>query len=333
MNKILIITDVWYPQVNGVMTVLEKTIELLNKKDFSVTVIHPGLFFTIPMPFYSEIRTPLFSRKRIKNIIEKEKPDFIHIVTEGMLGFNARSICKNRNLLFTTSYHTHFPEYLKMRSGTGLFFSTAYRYLRWFHNGSYSTMVATNNLKNELSDRGFDNLVIWTLGVDINFFIKNNNIENIYKKPVFLYLGRVATEKNIEDYLKCKLPGTKLVVGDGPERKELEKKYKDNAQFLGYKKGKELIDLISISDVMVFPSKTDTFGLTIIESMSCGVPVAAYNVMGPKDIITSGVDGFLGEDLEATAIKCLALSGENCRKKALNYSWENSVESFIYNLK
>lgn len=334
MKKIIIITDVWYPQVNGVMTILEKTIELLKKKDFVVIVIQPGLFTTIPMPFYSEIRTPLFSRNRIKKIFNKEKPDYIHIVTEGMLGLNTRLICKKYNLKFTTSYHTHFPEYLKIRSGTGLFYNSVYKYLQWFHNGGEKTMVATEDLKNELKDRGFSDLVIWPCAVDTDFFVKDkNNAFNInFQKPIFFYLGRVAEEKNIEEYLKCPLPGTKLVIGDGPERKELEKKYAGEAIFIGYKKGKELVDLISLCDVMVFPSRTDTFGLTIIEAMSCGIPVAAHSVMGPKDIISSGIDGFLGEDLLKAATSCLTLSGADCRNKALKYTWDNSVESFITNL-
>jgi len=336
MKKIVIVTDVWYPQVNGVMTILEKTIELLKQKDFSVTVIHPGLFFTIPMLFYPEIRTPLFSRNKIKNILKKEKPDYIHIVTEGLLGLNARHICKKNNLNFTTSYHTHFPEYLKIRSGTGGFlFNTVYDYLRWFHGAGKKTMVATDDLGNELKDKGFNDLVIWPCAVDTDFFVKNTNSPFIdkFEKPVFFYLGRVAEEKSIEEYLKCSLPGTKLVIGDGPERKELEKKYNSkDIKFLGYKKGNELVDLISACDVMVFPSRTDTFGLTIIEAMSCGVPVAAHSVMGPKDIISSGVDGFLDEDLSKAAISCLSLPGEACRKKALKYSWDISVNSFIENL-
>ena len=334
MKKIVIITDVWYPQVNGVMTILEKTIELLEKKGFIVTVIHPGLFKTIPMPFYSEIRTPLFSRNKIKQILKKENPDHIHIITEGMLGLNTRSICNKYNLKFTSSYHTHFPEYLKIRSGTGLFYDSVYKYLRWFHNASVKTMVATEDLKNELQERGFNDLVIWPCAVDTDFFVKskNNTININFQKPVFFYLGRVAEEKNIEEYLKCHLPGTKLVIGDGPERKKLEKQYGGKAIFIGYKKGKELVDLISLCDVMVFPSRTDTFGLTIIEAMSCGIPIAAHDVMGPRDIISSGVDGFLDEDLVKAATKCLTLSGENCRNKAMNYSWDNSVESLISNL-
>jgi len=330
MKKILIVSDVWYPQVNGVMTVLEKTIELLQKKDFSVVVIHPGLFVTIPMPFYSEIRTPLFSKNKIKKIIEKEKPDYIHIVTEGLLGYNARSICKKLNIVFTSSYHTHFPEYLKIR--VGYFYDITYKYLQWFHNASVKTMVCSVDLKNELESRGFNHIALWPLGVDTNFFVKNKNIINNYKKPVFFYLGRVASEKNIEDYLKCPLPGTKLVIGDGPERKELEAKYKETNIFLGYKKGKELIDLLSVCDVMVFTSKTDTFGLTIIEAMSCGIPVVAYEVMGPKDIITNGVDGYLSEDIASAAVKCLNLNGEDCKKKAQKYSWDTSVDAFISNL-
>jgi glycosyltransferase involved in cell wall biosynthesis len=334
MKKIVIISDVWYPQVNGVLTVLEKTMEILQKQGWSVTVIHPGLFHTIPMPFYSEIRTPLFSRKKIEETIMKENPDHIHIVTEGLLGLNARNICKKSNLKFTTAYHTHFAQYLKIRAGIfgTLLTNVAYAYLRWFHNGSSMTIVSTLDLKNELQKNNFTDLAICPLGVDTDFFIRNEETANDLKKPVFFYLGRVADEKNIDEFLRCDLPGTKLVIGDGPERKKYEIKYKGKAYFLGYKKGKELVDLISMCDVMVFPSRTDTFGLTIIEAMSCGVPVAAHNVMGPRDIISSGVDGFLDEDLANAAINCLRLSRDDCRKKALNYSWDISVSIFVSHL-
>lgn len=332
MKKIVIISDVWHPQVNGVMTWIEKTIELLEQRDFEVVVIHPGLFYTIPMPFYPEIRLALFSRNKIIEILKKEKPDYVHIATEGLLGFNACLVCKKLNIKFTTSYHTNLPQYVKVR--LGMLFGATYQYLRWLHNSGENTMVCTDSLKEELESHGFKNIVLWSTAVDTDFFVKtkNGNSVNSFKKPVFFYLGRVAVEKDVEEFLKCSLPGTKLVIGDGPDRKRLEKKYGGNVTFVGYKKGKELVSLISECDVMVFPSRTDTFGLVIIESMSCGIPVAAHNVMGPKDIISDGIDGYLDEDLSRAAVRCLTLSSDDCRKKALKYSWDNSVKSFIENL-
>ncbi len=335
MRKIVIITDVWHPQVNGVMTILEKIIGLLKQNDFSVTVIHPGLFFTVPMPFYPEIKMPLMTRNKIRKILKKENPDYVHIVTEGLLGFAGRAVCMKAGLKFTTSYHTHFPHYIKLR--VGALFNATYGYLRWFHNAGERVMVCSESLKNELESRGFKRVAMWPYGVDTNLFTKNTRAHvpeyliNI-DEPIFFYLGRIATEKDVEEFLKCSLPGKKIVIGDGPDRKKLEKKYGKDFHFVGCVRGQELVDLISLCDVMVFPSKTDTFGLTIIESMSCGLPVAAHKVMGPVDIITQGVDGYMDEDLSKAALACVGLSADSCRKKALTYSWETSLEMFILGL-
>lgn len=332
-KKIIIFTDTWL-ETSGVITALHYKKKILEKKGFDVTIVNPGPFFTLPLPTYKEIRMA-FPRKKIKEIIERKKPDYIHIETEGSLCLAARLVCAKNNWKFTTSYHTRMPEYVGMRFKH--LKEPTYKYLRWIHSKSERVMVSTESMKKELQKKGFKNLVVVPLGVDTKLFTKNTKAQlpKDIKKPVFTFLGRIAPEKNIETFLKCNLPGSKLLIGDGPDRKKLEEKFKGKATFVGFKKGQDLVNLLSISDVLVFPSKTDTFGLVIVEALSCGVPVAAYDVQGPKDIITNGVDGFLGEtakDLEKNAKKCLKLKAKDCRKKALTFSWEKGVEKFIKNL-
>lgn len=331
MKKIIIFTDGWHPMVSGVVRSLEKTIEILKKNNFDVVLIHPGMFHSIPVFFYPEVRLSVFAQKKIEKIIEAEKPDYVHIATEGTLGLAARMVCVHNKIKFSTAYHTHIPMYLKVR--TGFLFNSTYAYLRWFHSASHALMVSTESLKEELEKHDFKNIVICPLGVDTEYF---KRVENKTKKefisPVFVFCGRVAVEKNIKEFLDCELPGTKLVIGDGPQREQLEKEYGDRVKFVGYKKGADLVNLLSLCDVFVFPSCTETFGLVILEAMSCGIPVAAHNVMGPKDIITSGVDGFVGDNLAEAALACLNISRKKCREKALQFSWEESAKSFIKNL-
>lgn len=333
MKKIAIVTDAWYPQVNGVVTAISHMQEFLEKSDFKVITIHPGLFRSIPVFFYPEIKLAVFAKKKLERILEKEKPNYIHLATEGPLGLAARAYCIKRKIKFTTSYHTNYPIYIKAR--VGAFYNLTYSYLKWFHSKSSRVMVATNTLKLGLKARGFKNLVIWPLGIDSKLFKKNPHakVPEGLKTPIFMYFGRLAIEKNVEAFLKCSFPGSKLVIGDGPLKKSLEKKYNDkDTLFVGYKKGKSLVDLLSISDVFVLPSKTETFGLVILEALACELPVAAYNVMGPKDIITNGQEGFLGENLEENAIKCLKLPRKGLREKAIRFSWEKSADMFINNL-
>lgn len=329
--KLAIVTDAWLPQVNGVITVFENIIGFLNRDGFEVSVIHPGLFTTLPLLFYPEIRLSLLPRRKIENLFAQEKPDYIHIATEGPLGLAARLVCTKKKLAFTTSYHTHFSHYTNVR--LGYFFKTVYAYLKWFHNAGAYTFVATQSLKTELEARGFRNVVLWPLGIDTELFKRKENVpRSDFPKPVFVYFGRIAVEKNVEEFLTCNLPGTKLVIGDGPLRNNLEKTYGASSVFTGYKKREELVDWLSICDVFVFPSRTETFGLVVLEALAMDMPVAAHNVMGPKDIITDGVDGYLDENLEQAAIKCLQLSRKKCREKALLYSWDKSAKAFIQNL-
>lgn len=333
-KKILIVTDAWKPQVNGVVRVIERTVALLTERGYEITVIHPGLFRTMPMPFYPEIPLALFPSKKIKQLIAEASPDAIHIATEGPLGISARNFCKRAGLTFTTEYHTHFPLYIDfyLKPDFG-FTALAYRYLRWFHNGSGRTLVHTASLKTDLERHGFRDLVLTPLGVDTELFRSRQGAElPALKKPVFAYLGRIAKEKGVEEFLEADLPGTKLLIGDGPDRYHLEKKYPTGTYFAGYRTGVELAEWLSLADVFVFPSRTETFGLVVLEALACGVPVAAHDVIGPRDILTPGVDGFLSDDLASAATECLSLDKAKCREKALAYSWETSIEAFVENL-
>ena len=333
MRNITIISDVWTTtNVSGVVTWLLNTKRGLEERGFMVTLIHPGQFNNFPLPTYPEIKISMPTRKKMENMIRSDNPDYICIATEGPLGLIARSACLKNEWKFTTFYHTRLPEYLYVRFKT--FKNVTYQYMRWFHNASACTMVTTRSLMRELEQKEFEHLALIPLGVDIELFRKNPHakIPTEFHKPVFVYMGRIAPEKNIEAFLECNLPGSKLIIGDGPSKSALEEKYENRAIFVGYKKGQELIDLLSVSDVFVFPSKTDTFGLTIIEALACGLPVAAYDVQGPNDIITSGEEGFLGSDLEGNAKKCLEIDSAKCIKKAQEYTWDNSVKIFAENL-
>ena len=330
----MLITDTWHPQVNGVVTALHKLMQELEKLGYRVVVIHPGLFKTVPLVFYPEIRLALLPRLKMSTIFKKEKPDYIHIAGEWPLGIAARQYCLRHKLPFTTTYHTHLPLYVPhytpiVGKRVGRMF---YKYLSWFHNASERTFVASKSLKMDLSKHGFKHLEVVPLGVDVEAFKRNENAARRFEGPVFVYFGRVSEEKNIEEFFKMKVKGTKLVIGDGPSRKKMEEKYGNEAVFVGFKKGKELVDLLSIADVMVMPSMTETFGLVVVEALACGLPVAAHNVMGPKDVVTHGVDGFLHRDLGKAAKASLKLARKKTRQKALQFTWANSARTFLSNV-
>lgn len=331
MKKILLVTDAWAPQVNGVVRVQDAYISSLKARGYDVAVVQPGQFVTMPLPLYPEVRLALFARRRVAKVIEESRPDAIHLMTEGSLGWAARSVCLERGIPFTTWYHSHFQLYVDIRF-RGLLHPIL-ALLRRFHATAVHTMVSTESLKKELESIGYKNVVVVPLGVDVGHFVRNP-VPSLpaLLSPVFLYFSRLAPEKSPEEFLKLDLPGTKLVIGDGPDRAKLEKKYGKSTTFVGYKRGQELVDWLSLADVFVFPSRTETFGLVVLEALACGIPAAAHSVMGPRDIITEGKDGYLGEDLREAALKCLMLSPETCRAKALRYSWDHSVDAFIKNL-
>jgi len=328
--KVLIVTDAWAPQVNGVVRTLEMLGQDLRALGHEVHYATPEGRFTLPMPTYPEIRLSLFPRGDLEREIRSFAPDAIHIATEGTLGLSARAICIKYGIPFTTSFHTRFPEYVHARFS---FISEEriYRLLRWFHGPATAMMVATPSLKRELEGHGFKNLRIWSRGVDVERFKPIEDAHLPYDGPIFLYVGRVAVEKNIEAFLKLDLPGTKVVIGDGPARASLEHQY-PAAKFLGQKTGDELARAYAGSNVFVFPSRTDTFGLVLLEALASGTPVAAYPVQGPQDVIGDAPVGALDNDLQAACLKALTLDRGACRAFALSRSWKACTKQFLSNL-
>ncbi|MCG8493394.1 MAG: glycosyltransferase family 1 protein, partial [Sneathiellales bacterium] len=276
--RCLIVSDAWTPQINGVVRTLTTLKDYLTKQGHEVLTITPDMFRSVPCPTYPEIRLSLFPASRIAKIIEEALPSAIHIATEGPLGMAARKYCVKRGIPFTTAFHTRFAEYVNAR--TRIPVSWGYSFLRRFHGPSSAVMVATESLQEDLESKGFKNIVRWTRGIDTDLFHpQEKGLQNL-QRPLFMYVGRVAVEKNIESFLALDLPGTKVIVGDGPQRSELEKKFPDT-YFAGMKTGSDLAFHYAAADVFVFPSKTDTFGLVLLEALASGVPVAAYPVTGP----------------------------------------------------
>lgn len=329
MARIAIVTDAWHPQINGVVTTLSQTVSHLARVGHTVKVIHPKLFGSVPCPTYPEIRLALTSPAHLRNQLLGFAPHAVHIATEGPLGWLARGVCRRKNFPFTTSYHTRFPEYIRMRMPVPL--GLCYRVVRMFHRPAARTMVATPALAKELAGRGFTNLAPWTRGVDTELFTPLPGKTQRRNEPRMVYVGRVAVEKNISQFLRLDLPGRKLVIGDGPARATLEKEYPE-ATFVGYRTGEDLARMIAGADVMVFPSLTDTFGVVMLEAMACGVPVAAYPVTGPINVVQNGVNGWLDTDLRQAVINALNVPPESCRLAALKYSWATSIGQFHRNL-
>jgi glycosyltransferase involved in cell wall biosynthesis len=323
--KVVIVTDAWFPQTNGVVRTLSTTVQHLRAAGVEVEVISPQDFRTVPCPTYPEIRLALFAGRAVARRLDALDPDAVHIATEGPLGFAARRWCKRNAREFTTAYHTQFPEYVRARFPVPLSFS--YRVVRWFHGGAARTLVATPSMCSALDKRGFRNLATWSRGVDHQLFRPRGKEFLDWPRPIWLYLGRLAVEKGIDDFLALDLPGTKLVVGDGPSRAALATRFPE-VRFVGFKHGEELARHVAASDVFVFPSRTDTFGLVLLEAMACGVPVAAYPVTGPVDVVIPGVTGILREDLRAAALEALGLDPAACRAHALRYTWEASTRQF-----
>jgi glycosyltransferase involved in cell wall biosynthesis len=324
--RLALVTDAWLPQVNGVVRTLGNTIREIEAAGHEVNVISPAQFRTIPCPTYPEIRLALFAGRGVRRRLEALDPDAVHVATEGPLGLAARNWCIRRQRPFTTAYHTQFPEYVRARAPIPL--RVGYAAVRWFHGRATRTLVTTPSMQRQLEARGLRNLHLWGRGVDTELFRPRGKEFLDLPRPIWLYFGRVAVEKGIGDFLDLDLPGTKLVVGDGPACDELKRRY-PQAVFAGYRHGEDLAAHIAASDVFVFPSRTDTFGLVLLEAMACGVPVAAYPVTGPVDVVVDGVTGVLRENLREAALAAQQLDPAACRAHALAYSWEASTRQFL----
>jgi glycosyltransferase involved in cell wall biosynthesis len=324
--RILIATDAWPPQVNGVVVALLNTIACLERWGHDVRIVSPEGFRTVPTPTYPEIPLAVLPGRMVARRIRELEPDTIHIATEGPIGNAARRHCLANGLAFTTAYHTCFPEYVQSRFGIPL--AWTYAWMRRFHASSSSVMVGTDAIRSLLGQRGFGRVVERTLGVDLELFQPSPARFADLPRPVFIYVGRIAVEKNLPAFLGLELPGSKVVVGDGPERKKLERRF-PGAVFVGMKAGLELAAFYQRSDVFVFPSRTDTFGLVMLEAMACGTPVAAFPVRGPIDVVTDASAGILNEDLRSAALAALTLDRGAARRHAEKFPWDRSCRQFL----
>ena len=330
--RILLATDAWEPQVNGVVRTLTRTVAECRAMEHEVEVISPDQFKTLPMPTYPEIRLALGAYEPMQARFKAFEPEAIHIATEGPVGLAARRLCLEWKLPFTTSYHTRFPEYISARFPVPS--AAGYAYMRWFHSPSGRVMVATPTMRDELERKGFRNLSQWTRGVDTELFHPDRPAPALLDgvaRPIFLNVGRIAVEKNIEAFLALDLPGSKVLVGDGPSREALEAQYPD-AVFAGPQFGEALAAYFAAADVFVFPSLTDTFGLVMLEAMAAGAPVAGYPAPGPVDIVPGSGAGFVDDDLRKACLACLDLDRAAVRTYAERFSWRAATEEFITNL-
>jgi glycosyltransferase involved in cell wall biosynthesis len=339
--RIMIVTDAWEPQVNGVVRTMQRVIEALEAEGHVFDIVHPGDgFLTVPLPTYPEIQLALLAGRALKKRFHAFEPDAVHIVTEGTLGMAGRAMCLRMGHPFSTAYHTRFPEYVAARFPIPT--RWGYNFVRWFHKYSGRVMVPTPSMVEELNAAGFINTIAWTRGVNTELFHPDRRAEpgsaadpfSALERPIFLNVGRVAVEKNIEAFLKLDLPGSKVVVGDGPARRELENRY-PNVTFTGAKFGEDLASCYANADVFVFPSLTDTFGLVVLEAMASGTPVAAFEATGPKDVIPGSDAGTITPetgDLASGALACLDLRRDTCRAYAEQYSWHAVALAFLENL-
>lgn len=329
--RIAIVTDASPPQVNGVVQTLKQLGKELESSGHEAVFITPEMFFTIPMPTYKEIRIAVNAKRRVTKILDGLAPDAIHIATEGPLGLAARRYCLRNKKPFTTSFHTRFPEYLHARFRVPQ--SLSYALIRQFHAPSRAIMVATPLLKKELEARGFKNIRLWSRGVDTELFRPRPDHQDRHNTtgPTWLYVGRVAIEKNVDAFLALDIPGTKIVVGDGPRLETLKKKF-PAATFRGVLFGEDLAKTYASADCFVFPSKTDTFGLVLIEALASGTPVAAYPVQGPLDVIGDAPVGNLDHDLKTACLAALKADPRVCRDYAMNFSWKACANQFLSNI-
>lgn len=324
--RVLVATDAWHPQVNGVVRTLTSLARSARSLGVTIDFLSPEGFPSLPLPTDPGLRLALPSRREIALRIEKDSPDAIHIATEGPIGHMTRAYCVKNRLPFTTSYMTRFPEYISARLSIPE--NWTYAVLRHFHSAASVTMVSTPSLMAELTQRNFKNLGIWTRGVDTEVFKPENAIDLGFPRPIFVSVGRIAVEKNLEAFLSLDLPGTKVVIGEGPQEAELRRRFPD-AKFLGLMENKILAAHLAAADAFVFPSRTDTFGIVQLEALASGVPIAAFPVTGPRDVVGKYPIGVLDDDLRAACMGALKISREACRAFALTRSWEKSALQFI----
>ena len=323
--RILVATDAWHPQVNGVVRTLQMMAEAASPFGVEIDFLTPQSFRTFAMPSYPDVRLALPGPAKTAQLIEQAQPDSIHIATEGPIGFLVRRYCRKHRLPFTTSFHTRFPEYVSARLPVPE--SWVWAVLRWFHGASRAVLAATPALATELRVRQFHDVVLWPRGVDTKLFYPRQ-VHLGLPRPIFVCVGRVAVEKNLEAFLDLDLPGTKLIVGDGPARASLARKY-PRAVFLGARQGEDLAQAYAGSDVFVFPSRTDTFGLVLLEALASGLPVAAFPVTGPRDVIGTAPIGVLNDDLRAACLAALKISPQACLEFAQKHTWEASARAFV----
>jgi glycosyltransferase involved in cell wall biosynthesis len=331
MSRILIASDAWHPQINGVVRTLERLARQLPEFGATPILLTPEGYRTVPCPTYPEIRLTIAAPGAIGRRLDETAPDHVHIATEGPIGYAVRRWCLKRKQIFTTSYHTRFPEYLAARLPVPV--DWTYAVLRRFHNAGAGCMVATASLETELESRGFQNLMRWSRGVDADIFHPDRRSAEIadLPRPIHLYVGRVAVEKNIGAFLDLKLSGSKVVVGDGPALDSLRRAHPE-VTFLGARVGEALADIYATSDCFVFPSRTDTFGVVMLEAMASGLPVAAYPVAGPRDVVGDSGAGVLDEDLGKAVSGALAIPRDHCRAVALRHSWQAATRQFLDNV-
>ena len=324
--RIAIVSDAWRPQINGVVRTLETVARILRAEGHEVEVFGPDRFRTLPCPTYPEIRLSLFPSSRLSHMLKMFAPDAIHLVTEGPLGWAARGFCRRNGIPFTTAYHTRFPEYVRARIRLPL--SWSYALVRRFHAPSAGVLVVSPAIRDELGARGFRNLVPWSRGVDITAFRPQPREDTGDLRPIWLYAGRVAVEKNIEAFLGLDLPGSKWVVGGGPQLKSLQRRYA-NARFFGSVDADQLSYRYAQADCFVFPSVTDTFGLVMVEALASGIPVAGYPVPGPLDVVTDSRVGALDENLRTACLAAVSRNPEDCRRHAETFTWERCARQFV----
>jgi glycosyltransferase involved in cell wall biosynthesis len=327
--KIMIVTDAWEPQVNGVVRTMKNTRAELEAMGHQVDYLTPLEFRTVPCPTYPDIRLSLLPGRRVCARLSRFDPDALHLSTEGPLGLAARRWAMKRGHPFTTAYHTRFPEYVHARTRIPL--TWTYGFLRWFHGPSRAILAPTPVVKHDLEKWGFENVRLWSRGVDHQIFHPQNANRLRTKPPIFLYVGRVAVEKNIEAFLELELPGSKWVAGAGPALEGLRRRF-PQVNYLGVLNQHELAQVYASADVFVFPSKTDTFGLVLLEALACGLPVAAYPVTGPLDVIGDSKAGALHDDLRTACLSALELKRQDAAAHAQRFSWRSATEQFVSHL-